>query len=131
MTARLGQEKAPLKTGGPFCLTRLEASARPSSQPGLGSEGHEGFRPSGQVDAPDYFFLTGFFVAFFFAMVLFSFGFDLAVLVPGFFVIGIRYPPLRSLLLASAEITDGSTNPSVSGIIEMRYGGFKSFHLFL
>jgi len=49
----------------------------------------------------DYFpFFTGFFVAFFFvAMVLFSFGLDLAVLVPGFFVAGIRYPPLRSLLL--------------------------------
>ena len=47
----------------------------------------------------DYFFLTGFFVAFFFAMVLFSFGLDLAALAAGFFVAGIRYPPLRSLLL--------------------------------
>ena len=47
----------------------------------------------------DYFFLTGFLVAFFFAMVLFSFGLDLAAFVPGFFFIGIRYPPLRSLLL--------------------------------
>jgi hypothetical protein len=43
--------------------------------------------------------LTGFFVAFFFAMVLFSFGLDFAAFVPGFFFIGIRDPPLRSLLL--------------------------------
>ena len=38
-------------------------------------------------------------MAFFFAMVLFSFGLDLAAFVPGFFFIGIRYPPLRLLLL--------------------------------
>jgi hypothetical protein len=38
-----------------------------------------------------YFFLVGFLVAFFFAMVLFSFGLDLAVFfVPGFLVAGIR-----------------------------------------
>jgi hypothetical protein len=43
--------------------------------------------------------LVGFLVAFFFAMVLFSLGLDLAAFVPGFFFIGIRYPPLRSLLL--------------------------------
>ncbi|HTT75533.1 MAG TPA: hypothetical protein VMF50_06075 [Candidatus Binataceae bacterium] len=79
----------------------------------------------------DYFFLTGFFVAFFFAMVLFSFGFDLAVLVPGFFVTGIRYPPLRSLLLGERRNFGWVTGPSVSGIIEMRYGGFKGFCLFL
>jgi hypothetical protein len=43
--------------------------------------------------------LTGFFVAFFFAIVLFSFGLDLAVLAAGFFIAGIRYSPIRSLLL--------------------------------
>jgi hypothetical protein len=49
--------------------------------------------------------LTGFLVAFFFAMVLFSFGLDLAAFVPGFFLIGIEYPPLRSLLLLDKRKT--------------------------
>jgi hypothetical protein len=44
-----------------------------------------------------YFFLVVFFVAFFF-MVLFSLGLDLDAAVPGFFFIGIRVPPVGSLL---------------------------------
>jgi hypothetical protein len=49
--------------------------------------------------------LTGFLVAFFFAIVLFSFGLDLgAAFVPGVFFAGIRYPPLRSLLLDERKI---------------------------
>jgi hypothetical protein len=44
-----------------------------------------------------YFFLVVFFVAFFF-IVLFSLGLDLDAAVPGFFFIGIRVPPIGSLL---------------------------------
>ncbi|MGA2411490.1 MAG: hypothetical protein ABSG46_14025 [Candidatus Binataceae bacterium] len=81
----------------------------------------------------DYFFLTGFFVGFFFAaaMVLFSLGLDWAVLVPGFFVTAIRHPPLRTLLLDERLNRWMSSPLIVSGIIEMRYGGFKSLCLSL
>ena len=58
----------------------------------------------GGLNSFAYFFLTGFLVAFFFAMVLFSFGLDLAAFVPGFFFTGIKYPPLRSLLLDERKI---------------------------
>jgi hypothetical protein len=67
--------------------------------------------------------LTGFLVAFFFAMVLFSFGLDWAAgLVPGFFFIGIRYPPLRSLLLDERKTYCSSSER----IIETRYALIKS-----
>jgi hypothetical protein len=59
-----------------------------------------------------YFFLVGFFVAFFFAMVLLSLGLDLAVLVPGFFIAGIRFPPLRSLLLGERRTLWMDSGPS-------------------
>jgi hypothetical protein len=75
--------------------------------------------------------LTGFLVAFFFAMVLLSFGLDLAVLAAGFFVAGIRYSPVRSLLLGERRNCGWADHPSVAGIIEMRYGRFKSFPLSL
>jgi hypothetical protein len=60
-----------------------------------------------------YFFLVVFFAgAFFFAaMVLFSLGLDLVVLVPGFFVAGIGYPPLRSLLLGKRRTLWMSLRP--------------------
>jgi hypothetical protein len=75
--------------------------------------------------------LTGFLVAFFFAKVLFNFGLDLAVLAAGFFAAGIRYSPLRSLLLGERRNYGWVDYPSVLGIIETRYGGFKSFRLSL
>jgi hypothetical protein len=77
-----------------------------------------------------YFFLTGFLVAFFFAMVLFSFGLDLAAFVPGFFFIGIEYPPLRSLLLDKRK-TFLVPCLSTIRIIETRYALRKHFTNFL
>lgn len=74
--------------------------------------------------------MTGFLVAFFFAMVLFSFGLDLAAFVPGFFFIGIEYPPLRSLLLDKRKTFFGSV-PILYSIIETRYALSKHFASFL
>lgn len=65
-------------------------------------------------------------VAFFFAMVLFSFGLDLAAFVPGFFFTGIRYPPLRSLLLDERKNCSLARSSTVR-IIEMRYALIKRF----
>jgi len=45
-------------------------------------------------DLRNYFFLTGFLVAFFF-MVLFSLVLGFAALLPGFFAIAIHDPPVR------------------------------------
>jgi hypothetical protein len=73
--------------------------------------------------------LTGFLVAFFFAMVLFSFGLDLAAFVPGFFFIGIEYPPLRSLLLDKRKTLFLCL--STIRIIETRYATRKHFANFL
>jgi hypothetical protein len=70
--------------------------------------------------------LTGFLVAFFFAMVLFSFGLDLAAFEPGFFFIGIRYPPLRSLLLDERK-TYLLLCSSTERIIETRSALIKSY----
>jgi hypothetical protein len=60
-------------------------------------------RPEGKFVG--YFFLVGFLVAFFFAIVLFNFGLDLAAFVPGFFFTGISYPPRRSMLLDKRKIS--------------------------
>jgi hypothetical protein len=59
-----------------------------------------GVDPKGKLKS-NYFFLTGFLVAFFFAIVAFSFGLDFgaAAFTAGFFFTGIRDSPLRSLLL--------------------------------
>jgi hypothetical protein len=74
--------------------------------------------------------LTGFLVAFFFAMVLFNFGLDLAAFVPGFFFIGIEYPPLRSLLLDKRKTLSVPCLSSIR-IIETRYAVSKHFQSFL
>jgi hypothetical protein len=74
--------------------------------------------------------LTGFLVAFFFAMVLFSLGLDWAAFVPGFFFIGIRYPPLRSLLLDKRK-TFRFRAYQLYRIIENRYALSKHFASFL
>jgi hypothetical protein len=79
-------------------------------------------RPEGKFVG--YFFLVGFLVAFFFAMVLFSLGLDLAALVPGFFFTGIEYPPLRSLLPDERKNCSLGRSPT-DGIIEMRYALIK------
>lgn len=80
--------KSPLVQRGLSLLTRLEASARPAASPAWlkASASHS----AAEGDKTGYFFLVGFLVAFFFAMVLFNFGLDLAVFVPGFLVAGIR-----------------------------------------
>jgi hypothetical protein len=80
--------KSPLLQGGSPFLTRLEAPAHPAASPALFWKPPGGSGPEGKLVS--YFFLTGFLVAFFFAMVLFSFGLDLAAFLPGFFIIAIR-----------------------------------------
>lgn len=90
-----------------------------------------GRRPGEQIKS-NYFFLTGFLVAFFFAIVAFSFGLDFgaAAFTPGFFFTGIRDPPLRSLLLDERK-TELAFCASSGRIIEMRYAGIKRFAIFL
>jgi hypothetical protein len=74
--------------------------------------------PKGK-DLLSYFFLVGFLVAFFF-IVLFSLGLDLDAALPGFFLTGIRVPPLGSLLLDKrSELIDVR-------IIEICYVRIKS-----
>jgi hypothetical protein len=90
-----------------------------------------GVGPEGKLKL-NYFFLTGFLVAFFFAIVAFSFGLDFgaAAFTAGFFFTGIRDSPLRSLLLDERK-TELAFCSSSGRIIETRYAVIKRFSIFL
>ena len=71
-----------------------------------------------------YFFLVVFLVAFFFIALL-SLGLDLLVVLPGFFLAGIRVPPVGSLL--RDELQNLTYLSSSAHIIEIRYAISKRY----
>src|SRR5260370_26620529 len=83
------KKKGPPFSRGPFPFYEaLRAPAHPGSKPGIRSDSLRGVTPGGQNLT--WLLLLGF-LRRFLLHVLFSFGLDLVVFLPGFFFIGIGY----------------------------------------